>query len=85
MEFLPPFMFLMGSLPPYYTGTLELILGISDILTSLISNIPPSLPPPPEVEEGRQDNGYFVLGTLVGHYGIRDPSMFGLTNVNAQI
>ena len=75
----------MAILPPSYPGTLESLLGILDILTYLYYNIPPYLPPPPEVEEGRQDSGYFVLGTLVGHYGIRDPSMFGLTNVNAQI
>ena len=55
----------MAILPPSYPGTLESLLGILDILTYLYYNIPPYLPPPPEVEEGSYGSGYFGLGAFI--------------------
>ena len=53
IAFLLMLMLCMGSIPPLYPGILEPILVTLDILTPIYYNIPPSFPPPPELEEGR--------------------------------
>ena len=73
----------MVNIPYLYPGILETFLVLLYIIISLSSNITHCLPPP-EVEEGRYGNRYFGLGTLVGQDGGRDPSMLGVSYVNAR-